>query len=224
VLAADLPVEPDAPEARRWLIEELSGPEYREAEPTWFDLAAQAVRDWLFGLFDGGGGLPAPVLIALVIVVVLVLVVVGLLVFGLPRLRRRREASTPLFDDGDTRSLTELRRAADDAAADGRLDVAIEERYRAIVRGAVDRELVRVHPGTTAHGFARSATDPFPAFAPRLEAAAGVFDAVRYLGRPGTRGDVDDLAALDAELERAVPADAVLAAAVSPTAPQGRVR
>lgn len=203
---ADLPVEPDAPEARRWLLEELSRPEYREAEPTWFDLAAQAVRDWLFGLFDGGGGLPAPVLIALLVLAVIVLVVVGLLVFGLPRLRRRRAASTPLFDDGDTRDLAELRRAADQAAADGRLDVAIEERFRAIVRSAVDRELVRVHPGTTAHRFARSASEPFAAFADRLEAAAGVFEAVRYLGRPGTPGEVDELAALDAELERSLPA------------------
>lgn len=212
MLPADLPVEPEAPEARRWLIEELSRPEYREAEPTAFDLAAQAVRDWLFGLFDGGGGLPAPLLLALAIAVVLVLVIVGLLVFGLPRRRRRRAASAPFFDDGDTRSLAELRRAADAAAAEGRLDVAIEERFRAIVRGAVDRELVRVHPGTTAHGFAGSASAPFPSFGSRLEAAAGVFDAVRYLGRPGTRTDVDELAALDAELDRAVPADTAHAA------------
>lgn len=200
---ADLPVEPDAAEARRWLLEELSRPEYREAEPTAFDLAAQAVRDWLFGLFEGGGGLPAPLLLALAVAVVLVLVVVGLLVFGLPRRRRRRAASALLFDDGDVRSLTELRRAADAAAADGRFDVAIEERFRAIVRAAVERELVRVHPGTTAHGFARSASTPFPAFGPRLEAAAAVFDAVRYLGRPGTSAEVHELAALDAELERA---------------------
>ena len=53
MLAADIPVVPDAPEARRWLLEELSRPEYREAEPTAFDLAAQAVRDWLAALLSG---------------------------------------------------------------------------------------------------------------------------------------------------------------------------
>lgn len=202
----DIPVAPDAPEARRWLLEELSHPEYREAEPTAFDLAAQAVRDWLIALLSGGEGLPGPVLALIVVLVVLVLVVVGLLVFGIPRRRRRRAALVPLFDDGDTRSLDELRRAASAAAAAGRFDVAIEERFRAIVRSLVDRELVSVHPGTTAHGFARAAGEVFPAVATRLEAAAGAFDAVRYLGRAGTPDEVHELDALDAELDASAPA------------------
>ncbi|WP_308799656.1 DUF4129 domain-containing protein [Agromyces silvae] len=205
---ADIPVAPDAPEARRWLLEELSRPEYREAEPTAFDLAAQAVRDWLIALLSGGTGLPGPVLALIVVLVVLALVVVGLLVFGLPRRRRRRAALAPLFDDGDTRSLDELRRAASAAAAEGRYDVAIEERFRAIVRALVDRELVSVHPGTTAHGFARTAAEAFPAVAARLETAAAAFEAVRYLGRPGTPGEVRELDTLDAELERSAPGSA----------------
>jgi hypothetical protein len=203
VQPADIPVVPDAPEARRWLLEELSRPEYREAEPTAFDLAAQAVRDWLLDLLSGSGGLPGPVLALIVVLVVLALVVVGLLVFGLPRRRRRRAALVPLFDDGDTRTLDELRHAARVAAAEGRFDVAIEERFRAIVRALVDRELVSVHPGTTGRGFARAAAEVFPAAAARLEAAATTFDAVRYLGRPGTLDDVRELDALDTELDAA---------------------
>lgn len=209
MLTADIPVVPDAPEARRWLLEELSRPEYREAEPTAFDLAAQAVRDWLAALLSGGTGLPGPVLAAIAVGLVVVLVVVGLLVFGVPRLRRRRAATTPLFEDNDTRSLAELRRAAEAAAAAGRHDLAIEERFRAIVRALVDRELVRVHPGTTAHGFARSAAEAFPAEGDRIESAAAAFDAVRYLGRTGTADDVRELAALDAALEAASPASRV---------------
>ncbi|MDR5699841.1 DUF4129 domain-containing protein [Agromyces aerolatus] len=206
--AADVPVIPDAPEARRWLLDELSRPEYREAEPTAFDLAAQAVRDWLLALLSGSDGLPGPVLALIVVLVVVALVIVGLLVFGLPRRRRRRAALVPLFDDGDTRSLDELRRAARAAAADGRFDVAIEERFRAIVRALVDRELVSVHPGTTAHGFARAAAAAFPAGGGRLEAAAGTFDAVRYLGRPGSLDEVRELDALDDELDATSPAPA----------------
>lgn len=209
MLPADIPVVPDAPEARRWLLEELSRPEYREAEPTAFDLAAQAVRDWLAALLSGGTGLPGPVLAAIAVAAVLVLVGIGFLVFGVPRLRRRRAATTPLFEDGDIRSLAELRRAAETAAAEGRYDVAIEERFRAIVRALVDRELVRVHPGTTAHGFARSGAEVFPSHGERLESGAAAFDAVRYLGRAGTADEVSDLAALDAVLEATPPASSV---------------
>lgn len=216
MLPSDIPVAPDAPEARRWLLDELSRPEYREAEPTAFDLAAQAVRDWLLALLSGGDGLPGPVLALITVLAVLALVVVGLVVFGLPRLRRRRAASAPLFDDGDTRGLAELRRAADAAAAAGRFDLAVEERFRAIVRALVDRELVQVHPGTTAHGFAAAAAMVFPGAADRLETAAGSFDAVRYLGRSGTSEEVAELAALDAELERTSPIAAVAATAGAP--------
>jgi len=201
VHAADIPVVPDAPEARRWLLDELSRPEYREAEPTAFDLAAQALRDWLVDVLDGSGGLPGPVIAAIAVAVVIGLVTVGLLVFGMPRLRRRRAAVAPLFEDGDSRTLDELRRAAVAAGAQGRYDLAIEERFRAIVRALVDRELVSVHPGTTAHGFTQAATLVFPGAGGRLESAASTFEAVRYLGRSGTIAELRELEALDADLE-----------------------
>ena len=38
----DPPLDPDATEARRWVLDELANPEYRAAEPTAFDLFAQA--------------------------------------------------------------------------------------------------------------------------------------------------------------------------------------
>ncbi|WP_350347287.1 DUF4129 domain-containing protein [Agromyces sp. G08B096] len=214
---SDIPVDPDAPEARRWLLDELSRPEYREAEPTWFDLAAQAVRDWLIGLFQGGVGLPGGILPVLAVLLVVVLVVVGILVFGVPRLRRRRGGGgrAPLFDDADTRSLAELRRAADAAEAAGDYGLAIEERFRAVVRALVDRELVRAHPGTTAHGFAASAAPGFPGHASRLQSAADAFDAVRYLGRPGTIEEARALAALDRDLAAATPVPAATAGAVA---------
>ncbi|WP_400993940.1 DUF4129 domain-containing protein [Agromyces sp. GXQ0307] len=202
------PLDPDAPEARRWLVEELAKPEYRAAEPTLFDLAAQAVRDWIASLFGGATGLPVPALALIAVLVVVGLVGLGLLVFGLPRLRRRSSGSVPLFDDGDLRDTATLRRAADRAAASGDWALAIEERFRALVRGLVERELVRVHPGTTAHGMARAASEPFPAHVAALERAAGAFDGVRYLGRAGDARTHAEVAALVAELETARPAAA----------------
>lgn len=212
VLTGDLrlepPLDPDAPEARRWVLDELAKPEYRAAEPTAFDLAAQAVRDWLASLFSGAGGLPLPALWLVLVLIAVVLVAVGLLVFGLPRLRRRAGTRVPLFDDGDVRDAATLRSAAETAARAGDWPVAIEERFRALVRGLVERELVRVHPGTTAHGMADAAAGPFPSAAGRLESAAADFDAVRYLARAGSEAAYRRITELDAELAASRPAGA----------------
>lgn len=200
------PLDPDAPEARRWVLDELAKPEYRAAEPTAFDLFAQAVRDWFASLFEGAGGLPAPALAVVAVLAVAALVAVALLVFGLPRLRRRTGAPVPLFDDGDLRDAAALRRAAASAAAAGDWTLAVEERFRVIVRSLVERELVRVHPGTTAHGMADAAARPFPDRAAELQSAAADFDAVRYLARPGTEAQYRRVTELEAALSASRPA------------------
>lgn len=208
----EIPVDPDAPEARRWLEDELSKPEYQSAQPTAFDLAMQAIRDWIAALFEGATGIPEPLLALAAVTTVAVLVVVGLLVFGLPRLRHRRRAAAPLFDDADRRDLETLRRAAAAAAAAGDWPLAIEERFRALARGIVERDLIRVHPGTTARGVADAAAAPFPDHGPALLAAAADFDAVRYLGREGTRERYDALTALEREIADTAPVGAPEAA------------
>lgn len=220
------PLDPDAPEARRWLEDELQRPEYQAAQPSPFDLAMQAIRDWLLSLFQGASGLPAPVLSLLLVVVVVVLVVIGFLVFGVPRLQRRRQAPVPLFDDHDRRDLEVLRRAADAAAAAGDWALAIEERFRAVVRGVVERDLVRVHPGTTARGFADAASRPFPGHAGALRAAAAGFDGVRYLGRSGTAAEYEQVTALEAELAGTRPAgdDEPMSATAAPGPHAGAAR
>ena len=200
------PLDPDAPEARRWLEDELVKPEYQAAQPNAFDLAMQAIRDWFLSLFEGATGVPAPILTLLLILLVVGLLVVGLLVFGLPRLRRRRRVPEALFDDRDRRDLETLRRAAETAAAAGDWPLAIEERFRALVRGIVERDLVRVHPGTTAHGFADAACGPFPAHDAALRSAAADFDGVRYLGQAGTAAAYERVTALEVELAGTRPA------------------
>ncbi|MFF2274949.1 DUF4129 domain-containing protein [Agromyces sp. NPDC058126] len=210
------PLDPDAPEARRWLEDELAKPEYQNSKPTAFDLAMQAVRDWFADLLGGAGGVPAPVVTLIVVLVVAAIVVVAFLVFGAPRLRRRRSAAVPLFDDDDRRDLAALRRAAELAASDGNWPLAIEERFRALVRGAVDRDLVQVHPGTTAHAFAIAAARPFPGRDQDLASAAAEFDGVRYLGGTGSAAAYERMSELEAELARTRPAgdaDAAIEAA-----------
>ena len=183
----EIPLDPDAPEARRWLVEELSKPEYTSAQPTPFDLAMQAIRDWIASLFEGATGIPGPLLALLAV------------------LAARRSVGT------SRRSWSSNKGAAADA---GDWPLAIEERFRAIVRGVVDRDLVRVHPGTTAHGVSDAASVPFPDHAGALRTAAADFDAVRYLGRPGSRERYDELTRLDLALEAAVPEHAESAAPV----------
>jgi Domain of unknown function (DUF4129) len=200
----DSPLDPDAPEARRWLEDELAKPEYTSAQPNAFDEAMQAIRDWIASLFQGATGIPGPLLTLLIFVVLALLIVVGLLVYGVPRLRRRRRATAPLFDDADRRDLETLRRAAAAAAVAGDWALAIEERFRALVRGIVERDLIRVHPGTTARSVADAAMSPFPTHEVALRAAAADFDAVRYLGRAGNRERYDALT----ELERTIAATA----------------
>ncbi|MBT2500272.1 DUF4129 domain-containing protein [Agromyces sp. ISL-38] len=198
------PLDPDAPEARRWLVDELAKAEYRNAEPNAFDRAMQAIGDWFASLFEGAGGLPAPILTLLLVLFVAVLLVVGVLVFGVPRLRQRRRTLAPLFDD--YRDLAMLHRAAIAAAAAGDWPRAIEERFRAIVRGIVERDLVRVHPGTTARGFTDAAALPFPDHAAALHSAAAEFDGVRYLGRAGSQDAYERLTALEHDLSTSAPA------------------
>ncbi len=215
---AATPLVPDAPEARQWLTDELSKPEYQAAQPTAFDLAMQAVRDWFAELLAGATGVPGPVLTLIVVVVVAALVVVAFLVFGLPRLRRARPTSVPLFDDGDRRDLATLRRAAVAAAAAGDWPLAIEERFRAIVRGLVDRDLVHVHPGTTARAFADAATRAFPEHEAELREAAAGFEGVRYLGRPGDATVYERATALESRLAAARSTDVDASVVASPGA------
>ena len=54
----DVPVVPDAPEARDWLLEELSKPEYAAARPSLFDILSQRFFEWLLRLFQPGESVP----------------------------------------------------------------------------------------------------------------------------------------------------------------------
>ncbi|HET8958773.1 MAG TPA: DUF4129 domain-containing protein [Microcella sp.] len=197
---AGAPLTPDAPDARDLVRRELAHPRYAEAQPTWFDLLSQSVVDWFLGLFESGVSGPPGLGLVIVLLVIGALVAVAIAVYGIPARRAKRAGRDDLFGDSDARSARDMRRDAEAAAARGDWASAIADRYRAIARSLDERTIVTVHPGTTAHGFARLAARAYPDAGGDLERAADAFDGVRYLGRAGTPDAYGQLRDLDTQL------------------------
>lgn len=206
----DIPVQPDAGQAQRWMIDELSKPEYRAAQPTWFDRASQAFWNWLQSLRIGEAGAAQGPLILVAAILVTAALIAAFLIFGAPRLNRRSAVSGGLFGEHDERDAAAMRLAAEQAASRGDWVVAIEEIFRSIARGLAERTILTVTPGTTARDFATRAGVVMPPFAERLADAASAFDDVRYLDRDGTERAYRDSVALESDLRtaRATPAQA----------------
>lgn len=201
-LVTDIPVDPDADQARQWVLDELSKPPYEAARPTWFDRLSQAFGEWLSSLqVPDGSGFSGLVPLVIVLAVV-ALLVVAFLVFGRPRLNRRSQVKTgALFGADDTRSAAELRASAARAAEQGDFSTAIEEGFRALARQLAERTIVTTNPGTTAHDFAQRAGASFPPHRNALSSCARLFDGVRYLDEPGTRDGYDQVTSLDRRLQ-----------------------
>jgi hypothetical protein len=204
-LPLDVPVEPDAPEATELLINELSKAPYQAAKPTWFDLLAQAVQDWLSSLRLGDVQGPPAFGLGVIVVLVVVGIVVAFLIFGLPRLNRRSAVTGSLFGEDDRRTATIIRQDAEAAAARGDYSTAVAEMFRAIARGLAERAIVTTSPGTTARDFAARASTPFPELAEALRESATAFDQVRYLDRTGTAEQFGQVAALERDLRATRP-------------------
>lgn len=207
-IAGDVPVDPDADQARRWIIAELAKPAYQAAQPTWFDRVSSAFWEWLRSLdLSGAGAAQVPILL-LVGVLVAGAVLAAFLIFGVPRLNRRGRDAGVLFGSDDARDAAAMRAAAASAAARGQWALAISEMFRALARGLAERTIVSATPGMTARASAREAAGSFPDFADRLARAAGDFDAVRYLGHPGTEADYRRVAELEGALRERRPESA----------------
>lgn len=132
--------------------------------------------------------------------IVAVVVLLAFFIAGPPRRNRRGSMRGTIFGADDARDAAAMRQDAAAAAARGDYAEALAELYRALARGLDERSLVSILPGTTAHAFATAAGRVFPAARDGLELAARDFDAVRYLGAPGTREQWESLVALEGEL------------------------
>ncbi len=206
--ALDVPVDPDRETARRWLLEELSRPEYA-TDPS----LIQRLVEWFMGLFDDVS-VPAVPGWQLALVVVLVAGVVALIswwVAGPVRLARRVARESAVVLDDDARTAAELRAAADAAARRGDWSTAVLERFRAVVRSLEERVVLDERPGRTAREAADAAAVRLPGVAADLHRAARLFDDVCYGTLPAVADDDAFLSALDqraaAERPTAVDAD-----------------
>ena len=205
VIRGAIPVDPDAPEARKWLREELAKAPYEAARPTWFDRLSTSILDWFSSLAaPSADGFAAWVPLLLTVAAV-VLVGAAILIFGLPRLNRRSQLASDLFGVNDRRPAADLRRAALAAASHRDWNLASAEMFRALARGLSERTILVLTPGTTAHALADRAAEAFPGERVRLREAAELFDGVRYLGIEGTEQRFLALAALESDLRAARP-------------------
>jgi hypothetical protein len=205
LVAADVPVDPDADQARRWIVAELSKPEYQAAQPTLFDRVSAAFWDWLTSLDLSGAGVGRGPLLVAAAVLLVAAIVAAYLIFGAPRLNRRSRVSGALFGVDDDRNAAAMLSAAESAARRGDWSLAISEMFRALARGLAERTIVTPSPGMTAHAFAAGAGQAFPPLADRLQVAAATFDEVRYLNRPGSEGAYAQVADLVRELDATRP-------------------
>lgn len=194
-------MEPGPDEARDWLLDELSRPEYQAEKPNWFDQLAYQFFQWLDSLFQPTGT-PLDALAPLVATIVAAGVIVGAFVlFGRPRwTRSQRRTGGVIFGAAEMRSASELLAAARRAAAADDWTHAVPDLFRALVRRLDERGVVTASPALTSHEFSLRASGPFPELSAELAAAADHFDAVRYLRQPATAAMYMQLDALTREL------------------------
>lgn len=203
-MSAEPPVVPEAGEARRWAAEELARSEYREAAPSWLQALWNDFVDWLSSL-DGSapsiGQVPGAA-----IGIVIALIIAAAVILARPRLNPASRRPREVFEPGASRAAADYRRRAEAAAAAGKWEDAVVERFRALVASAEERTILDPQPGRTADEVARALSEVFRPESARLARAATIFDGIRYGNRPAGRPDYGDVAGLDAALEAARPA------------------
>lgn len=200
------PVRPSGDEARDWLREELAHPDYHERS------LFEEVLDWLVRTFSDGveraGEIP-PVSIAAAVLAFFALVVAVLLLLSRARRDRARRATDRAVLTEEVVTAAELRRRAEAARAGGRHDDALVDGFRALTLRQQEDGRLQPTPGATAHEIAAELGRSFPSLAGRLDSSARAFEEVRYGQLPAGADRVDAVLALDDELARTRPAEAL---------------
>jgi hypothetical protein len=201
----DVPLDPDADQARRWLQDELLDPAYH-VQPTLLERALTWIQEQLAHLQDLLSSVDSRSASVSVVLVLVAVAALALIVAGPVRRARRvgRRASNTVLDD-DTRTAAQLRADADAHAAAGRWAAAVLDRFRAILRSLEERVVLDERPGRTADEAAVAAAARFPALAGALVAAGALFDEVCYGDVVPAAEDDRRLRELDATLARTRP-------------------
>ena len=94
----------------------------------------------------------------------------------------------------------ELRRRAEDALREGRLEDAVVDGVRALTVRQVEQGRLEIFPGATAREVAMRLAADHEEQRPRLARLAHLFDSVRYGGRAASSADAESVLALDDDL------------------------
>ncbi|WP_398860256.1 DUF4129 domain-containing protein [Streptomyces chengmaiensis] len=200
----DVPVDTPRVPAREAAERELSRPMYHEDDPNLLQRAIDRFWEWVGGLFDTASDAAPGGALGVAVIVLAVLALIAALWWRLGTPRRTAATADALFDDRP-RSAAEHRTAAEEHAAAGQWNDAVQERMRAMVRALEERALLDPRPGRTADEAAAEAGRSLPDHADRLCVAAREFDDVTYGGRTADRQAYQRLRDLDQELERSNP-------------------
>ena len=197
VIALGPPVTPGREVARDWARRELSDPVYAKAQPGLLQRAVQWLLDRLQSLHVSSSLVADPRTgVVLLLLVAAVVTVVVLLRTGRLRGPGARAGAGAVFTERPLDAAT-YRRRADEAAAAGRFDEAVRERFRAVVRTLEERVVLDERPGRTADEAALEAAAELPDLAAPLREGAALFDDVCYGERPATADDDARLRRLD---------------------------
>ncbi|MDO8108586.1 DUF4129 domain-containing protein [Isoptericola sp. b441] len=203
-LSTDVPVDPDADQARRWLEAELLDPVYHHS-PSLLERLLAWVQEQIANIGPALARVDPLVAGSVVVGVAVLVAVVALLVAGPVRRSRGTERGSHEVLADETRSAAELRSAADTHAAAGRLDAAVLDRFRALLRSLEERAVLDPRPGRTAHEAAEAGAVRFPERAADLRAAGRLFDDVCYGDSHADGAGYRWIAGLDDEIARTRP-------------------
>jgi predicted lipid-binding transport protein (Tim44 family) len=200
----DVPVDIDRDTARRAAAEELSDPKYRDARPNILQQVGQWLGEQLEKLLNGLSSVVPGGIFGLLLILVLLIVLVVVIRLRTGKVARAVRAERAVFG-GKRQSADDYRRSAAEAAAGGRYDDAVRDRFRAVVRALEERALLDVRSGRTADEAAAEAGALLPNVADALRQGARLFDDVHYGGRDGTEAAYRTLTELDERCRRERP-------------------
>lgn len=193
-LPAEPPLDPTGDEARSALRRELVKPEYHDTD------VLDRILDWIDRLLgetvDRATSTPPLTMFAAIVAFLLLGLGLAWLLSRARRTTRVAGASGPVLEDR-TLTAAELRAGAEQALAAGRHEVAVVEGFRALAVRQAERGWIDDLPGATAREVASALGAAHPEQQRRVAASAGLFDEVRYGGRPATRDQAVEVLALD---------------------------